>query len=152
LLGGEAAGGRLFALRDLSRRAATTEFDRVIRRGFEFYRGHFFCADGAVRYFHDRTYPIDIHSVAQSIITLVTFKDMDAANLTLAHSVLKWAVTHMWDDRGFFYYRVLRSHTNRIPYMRWSQAWMFLAMVMLQEASRPEGPKEFDTRLAEIAQ
>ena len=77
--------------------------------------------------------------MAQSIITLLTFKDVDSGNLPLAHSVLEWAVTHMWDDRGFFYYRVLRSHTNRISYMRWSQAWMLLAMVMLQEASSSKG-------------
>lgn len=145
-------GYNLCALRDLSSHAATTEFDAVIGRGFEFYRRHFFGADGSVRYFHDRTYPIDIHSVAQSIITLLTFKDLDSENLPLAHSVLQWAVTHMWDDRGFFYYRVLRSHTNRISYMRWSQAWMLLAMVMLQEASSSEGAEGLDARLAKVAQ
>jgi hypothetical protein len=145
-------GYNLCALRDLSSYAATTEFDAAIRCGFEFYRRRFFGADGSVHYFHDRTYPIDIHSVAQGIITLVTFKDVDSGNLPLAHAVLHWAVTHMWDDRGFFYYRVLRSHTNRISYMRWSQAWMLLAMVMLQEASRSEGAKEIDARLAEVAQ
>lgn len=145
-------GYNLCALQDLSSHAATTEFDAVIRRGFEFYRRHFFGTDGSVRYFHDRTYPIDIHSVAQSIITLLMFKDVDSANLPLAHSVLQWAMAHMWDDRGFFYYRVLRSHTNRISYMRWSQAWMFLAMVMLQEASGSKGAAKPDARLAEVAQ
>jgi hypothetical protein len=146
-------GYNLCALRDLSSYAATNEFDAVIRRGFEFYRSRFFGSDGLVRYFHNRTYPIDIHSVAQSIITLLTFQDLDSGNLPLAHSVLHWAVTHMWDDRGFFYYRVLRSHTNRISYMRWSQAWMLLAMVMLQEASgSSDGAKELAARLAEVAQ
>jgi hypothetical protein len=145
-------GYNLCALRNLSSHAATTEFDGVIRRGFEFYRRHFFGADGSVRYFHDRTYPIDIHSVAQSIITLLTFKDVDSGNLPLAHSVFQWAMTHMWDDRGFFYYRVLRSHTNRISYMRWSQAWMLLAMVMLQEASSSKGAGKLDARLSEVAQ
>ena len=145
-------GYNLCALRDLSKHAVTTEFDAVIQRGFEFYRGHFFGADGSARYFHDQTYPIDIHSVAQSIITLLAFKDVDSTNLPLAHSVLQWAMTHMWDDQGFFYYRVLRSHTNRISYMRWSQAWMLLALVMLQEASSSKGAEEPDARLAEIAQ
>lgn len=128
-------GYNLGGLRDLSRYAGTDEFDDVIRGGFEFWRRHFFNADGSVRYFHDLTHPIDIHSVAQSIITLVEFRDLDLGNLSLAHSVLQWAIHHMWDDRGYFYYRVLRSHTNRISYMRWSQAWMLLAIVTLQEAS-----------------
>jgi len=37
----------------------------------------------------------------------------------------------MWDERGFFYYRVLRFCTIRTPYMRWAQAWMLLAMATL---------------------
>ena len=144
-------GYNLCALRGLSSHAATTEFEAVIRRGFEFYRSHFFCADGSVRYFHDRTYPIDIHCVAQSIITLLTFKDVDASNLPLAHSVLEWAVTHMWDDRGFFYYRVLRSHTNRISYMRWSQAWMLLAMAtLLSESEKPAVLSATDNSMAGV--
>jgi len=49
----------------------------------------------------------------------------------LAHSVFQWAMNHMWDERGFFYYRVLRFCTIRIPYMRWAQAWMLLAMSTL---------------------
>jgi hypothetical protein len=144
-------GYNLCALQAISRDAATTEFDTVLRRGFEFYRGHFFREDGSVGYFHDRHYPIDIHCVAQSILTLLTFKEMDPGNLPLAHSVLRWALTHLWDDRGFFYYRVLRSCTNRVSYMRWSQAWMLLAMVMLVDASKGEEIDEFDCRFAGIA-
>jgi hypothetical protein len=103
-----------------------------------------------VGYFHDRTYPIDIHCVAQSVITLLTFKDLADDNLLLAHSVLQWALKNLWDDSGFFYYRVLRSHTNRISYMRWSQAWMLLAMVMFQEASTSRGADRTDFRLARV--
>lgn len=145
-------GYNLCALRELASCAATTEFNDVLRCGFDFYRDHFFCPDGSVKYFHDRTYPIDIHCVAQSIITLLRFRDVDGNNLPLAHSVLQWALTHMWDDRGFFYYRVLRSHTNQISYMRWSQAWMLLAIVTLQEASKFEVAKEFGRRPVEVAQ
>ncbi len=127
-------GYNLCALHAISRYAATTEFDPPLRRGFDFYRSHFFCEDGSVRYFHDRIYPIDIHCVAQSIITLVALKEMDPENLPLARLVLGWALTHLWDDRGFFYHRVLRWYTDRISYMRWSQAWMLLAMAILLES------------------
>jgi len=37
----------------------------------------------------------------------------------------------MWDNHGFFYYRVLRFMTVRTSYMRWSQAWMLLALATL---------------------
>lgn len=124
-------GYNLCSLRSISRDSNTAEFDSCIRKGFHFYRRHFFCEDGAVRYFHDRTYPIDIHCVAQSIITLVELQDLDSSNILLARLVLEWAMNHMWSDRGYFYYRVLRSGTIRTPYMRWSLAWMFLAMSTL---------------------
>jgi hypothetical protein len=144
-------GYNLCALQAISRYAATTEFDAVIKRGFEFYRSHFLQEDGSVRYFHDRRYPVDIHCVAQSIITLLSFREMDSSNLTMAQSILRWALIHMWDDRGFFYYRVLRSWTDRTSYMRWSQAWMLLAMVMLLEASEgQDGLDEVDQRFVGI--
>jgi hypothetical protein len=134
-------GYNLCALQAISRYAATTEFDTVLRRGFEFYRSHFFREDGSVSYFHDRSHPIDIHCMAQSVLTLLTLKELDPGNLPLARSVLRWALTHLWDDRGFFYYRVLRSFTIRTSYMRWSQAWMLLAMVTLLDESRCDDTK-----------
>ena len=124
-------GYNLRALQAMSRYAGISEFESSIRRGFEFYRTHFFREDGVARYFHDRTYPIDIHSVAEGIITLLAFRDLDPKNVALAQSVFQWAMNHMWDDRGFFYYRVLRLATIRTSYMRWSQAWMLLAMSVL---------------------
>ena len=124
-------GYNLSALRSVGRYAGTLEFQPHIRQGFDFYRKHFFREDGAPRYFHDRTYPIDIHSVAQSIITLLEFKDLDGGNVKLALSVFDWAMEQMRDEQGYFYYQVLPFYKNRIPYMRWSQAWMLLALSML---------------------
>jgi hypothetical protein len=132
-------GYNLDALRTIGNALETDEFEGRVRQGFEFYRAHFFREDGAARYFHDRTYPIDIHCVAQSIITLVNFKGLDPGNMQLAHSVLNWAMNHMWDEKGYFYYRVLRTCTIRTSYMRWSQAWMLLAMSTLLSESRAEG-------------
>ena len=132
-------GYNLGALRSIALDTGSTEFDENIRRGFEFYLKHFFREDGAPRYFHNRTYPIDIHCVAQSIVTLMEFKDVASDNISLAQSVLRWALTHMWDERGFFYYRVLQWCTNRIPYMRWSQAWMLLAIAAFLRESAGNG-------------
>jgi hypothetical protein len=124
-------GYNLCALQSISRYAETTEFESCIRRGLEFYRAHFFREDGAPRYFHNRTYPLDIHCAAQSIITLLFLRDLHPANVPLARAVFQWTMNHMWDERGFFYYHVLRFRTIRIPYMRWGQAWMLLAMSTL---------------------
>jgi hypothetical protein len=124
-------GYNLCALQQIDRCLDTDEFEGYIRKGFDFYQGHFFRNDGAVRYFHDRTYPIDTHCVAQSIITLLALRDFGLGNVSLALSVFRWAMNHMWDDRGFFYYRVLRFGTIRTSYMRWSQAWMLLSLATL---------------------
>jgi hypothetical protein len=64
------------------------------------------------------------------------FKDLDAGNARLAEGVFNWAMKHMWDERGFFYYRVLRLCTIRTSYMRWSQAWMLLALSTLLNEAR----------------
>jgi hypothetical protein len=133
-------GYNLGALTSIGRDAGTPEFEASVRRGLAFYRAHFFRADGAPRYFHDRTYPIDIHCVAQSIITLVELEALDPGNVPLAGSVFRWAMRHLWDRRGFFYYRVLRTCTIRTSYMRWSQAWMLLALSTLVDRRPAPSP------------
>jgi hypothetical protein len=126
-------GYNLSALRSIGRDAKTTEFDDSITTGFEFYRNHFIREDGAARYFHNQTYPIDVHCVAQTLLTLIDFQDLNSTNPDVIRSVYTWAMKHMWDERGFFYYRVLRTVTIRTSYMRWSQAWMLLALTVLAE-------------------
>jgi hypothetical protein len=126
-------GYNLCALRSIGQNAKTSEFVFHIRRGFEFYQKHFFTDDNAPKYFHDRSYPIDIHSAAQSIITLLEFSDLDAGAFEQACSVFEWAMEVLWDKRGYFYYRALPLLKNKISYMRWSQAWMLLALSTFHE-------------------
>jgi hypothetical protein len=126
-------GYKLCALRSICQYAETSEFESRICRGFEFYRKQFFRDDGAPKYFHSRTYPIDIHSVAQSIITLLALRDLDESNVKLALSVFEWAMNHMWDKQGYFYYQVLPFYKVKISYIRWSQAWMLLALSTILE-------------------
>ena len=123
-------GFNLGALLAIGRSLATTEFDAALRRGLLFYRSRFFREDGAPRYFADRTYPIDIHCAAQGIITLTEMKHLDPEGLVMAERLVRWTIANMWSDRGFFYYRLLRLATIRTPYMRWSEAWMLLALVV----------------------
>jgi len=44
--------------------------------------------------------------------------------MEMAYKIGRWAITHMQDREGFFYYQKTRFFTNRIPYIRWGQAWM----------------------------
>ncbi|MGA3128578.1 MAG: hypothetical protein ABSD13_17885 [Candidatus Korobacteraceae bacterium] len=125
-------GFNLSSLQSIGESLATTEFDDAIQCGLQFYLSHFFRDDGAVGYFYDRFYPIDTHCIAQSIITLLDLKSLSPDNVVLAWKVFEWAVARMWDDdEGYFYYRILRTVTIRTSYMRWTQAWMLLALSSL---------------------
>lgn len=121
-------GFNLVALKRIGEYAQTAEFDSAISRGFHFYRTHFFREDGAPKYYHDSRYPLDIHGVAQAIITLVEFKHFEEDNIALAHLVLKWSLENMWNGRGYFYFQKHPHYTVRTPFIRWSQAWMLLAL------------------------
>jgi hypothetical protein len=128
-------GFNLCALRDIGRFGHTDEFEPNVIRGLQYYRTNFFEPDGAPRYFPGRRYPIDIHSASQSIITLLALNDLNPDNVNLAQKVLCWTTENMWDERGYFYYQQHRFWKNCIPYMRWGQAWMLLALATFLEAT-----------------
>lgn len=121
-------GYNLTALQAIAASAWTTEFDAAIGKGLAFYMENFFMPDGAPKYYHDALYPIDIHSVAQAVITLVRFGGTKPAAMDQARSVLRWGLRNMRSGRGFFYFQKHRRYTVRTPFMRWSEAWMLLAL------------------------
>jgi hypothetical protein len=126
-------GYNLLALQRIRDYGRTADFDSATRKGFNFYLTHFFNDDGAPRYYHNSTYPLDIHCAAQSIITLVGFRQFSETSLALARQVLGWAMSNMWDSGGFFYFQKHPHYLVRTPFMRWSQAWMLLALATLIE-------------------
>ncbi len=131
-------GYNLLALKRFSEYTGTGEYTENIRKGFNFYIENFFTDSGLPKYYHNSLYPIDIHSVAQSIITLVEFRDMHEDNIDLALSIFAWALKEMKSDEGYFYYQVKRRYKNRIPYARWSQAWMLLSLSVLYPIFSPD--------------
>ena len=126
-------GFNLTALRRVREYAGTSEFDASILRGFAFFKSRFFREDGAPKYFHDTVYPIDIHSAAQSVITLSEFSSSGTDDLALAHKVLAWTLDNLRDPEGFFYYQRRPRSMVRTSFMRWSQAWMLLALATFLE-------------------
>lgn len=112
------------------------QFKTILEKGYWFYRDNFFTPKGVPKYFHDCTYPLDIHCAADAIRTLTAFGDWDPAATELRQRVLEWTIGHMWDARGFFCYRILRPGIRiPTPYMRWSLAWMLLAMAAVDEGA-----------------
>ena len=110
------------------------DFSSALIRGYEFWTERFFLANGWPKYFPGRLYPIDVHSAASAIITLVELRGRLPNTLMLAEQIANWAMQNLRDERGFFYYQQRRFFTVRIPYMRWSEAWMIYALARLREA------------------
>jgi hypothetical protein len=115
----------LQAIRYILRAGLGSQYVTAYRRGVEYYAQTFFLADGTPKYYHDRVYPIDIHAPAQAICFLSgegqNYKD-------LTDRIVAWMLKHLYSDEGFFHFRKGKFLANRIPYMRWSQAWAFRAL------------------------
>ncbi|MBN1186137.1 MAG: delta-aminolevulinic acid dehydratase [Bacteroidales bacterium] len=101
------------------------EYRPQFDKGVRFYAENFFLADGTPKYYHDRVYPIDIHSPAQAI---VFFSGMGKEYDVLTKKILDWMIKNMQGPNGAFYFQKHKYYTNKIPYMRWSQAWAFHAL------------------------
>lgn len=96
--------------------------------GFRFFWSNFFEKTGRPKYYHDRTFPVDIQCASQAIDTLALFADICERSLPLAERVAAWTIQNMQDRRGFFYYRQLPQFTIKTPMLHWGQATMFRAL------------------------
>lgn len=106
--------------------------EAVIQKVFDYYYDHFFMADGTPKYYPNKLYPIDIHTIAESII--ICSKIRDPRGLPLAEKILNVALSNFWDNgKQYFYYQKGRFIMNKIPYIRWAQAWMFYALSVYTE-------------------
>jgi rhamnogalacturonyl hydrolase YesR len=127
--------GGLLSYQDLAPSEMRQEVQEAIARAVTFYRG-LFKEDGRSVYRAPRSYPVEIHNQAQGIITFSELgaRHMDTTFLAMADKIADWTITNMQDGRGFFYYQKWPVITNKIPYMRWGQAWMMLALGNLLSA------------------
>jgi len=105
-------------------------------RGYEFWRERFFLANGWPKYYPDRLYPADAHSAGAAIVTLVELSGRVPGALELAQQITDWTIATLRSPDSYFYYQRRRFGTVRIPYMRWSEAWMAYALARLAQEKR----------------
>jgi hypothetical protein len=118
-------GFNLQAIRYFLELGEAKQYENSYKRGVKFYAGNFFLSDGTPKYYHNRVYPIDIHAPAEAI---VFFSSEGEQYCELTDRVLNWTLVNMYNPKGYFYFRKGRRFTNKIPYIRWGQAWMFHAL------------------------
>lgn len=127
----------LLALDECQRWLHLNAHDKALERGLAFYLDRLFRADGLPRPDTRGDDPIDIHGVALALITLSRFAGRDYRCKERLDKIVEWSIAQMQDHRGFFYYQKRPRGMVRIPYMRWSQAWMFYALSLLVAPEEP---------------
>lgn len=111
---------------------ADEKYKRALLAGAEFYRTQF-TEEGACYWRFPRKWPVDIHNQAQGIITFAKLEEFLPGSRMTAQRIARWTLDHLWDKKsGRFYYQKWPLFTNKIPYLRWSQAWCLLALSQLQ--------------------
>lgn len=108
-----------------------TDITETVKKGLSFYRNNQFLETGRALWRIPDKWPVDIHNQSQGIITFSRLKKYGFEYLGFSRKIANWTVNNMQSDKGYFYYRKNPFFTNRIPYMRWSQAWMMLALAEL---------------------
>lgn len=130
-------GYNLECLRTYSR-IGSENIEASINRGLEYYLNNLF--EGSLaKYYNNKIYPIDLNAVSQLIITL---KSMDklSEHKSKIESMLAWVFRNMWNKNGYFYYQKNYLYTNKIPYIRWTQIWMYYALTLyFNHLKRPDG-------------
>lgn len=121
-------GYNLEALKEIQAVSACEYVQRSIEKGIAFYRANFFMPDGTVKYYHDSPWPLDTHSVAQALLTLIKVGGTADDFLMIKKVINKSIETLYLHDKGRFIYQAGRIVRNKINYLRWTQAWAFYAL------------------------
>lgn len=106
-------------------------YNENLEKGAEYYRKNLFVKETVPKITHRFIYPIDIHNVAQGIITFSILQKMKPQYGKIAERIAKWTIVNMQDEDGYFYYRIYHYRVDKMAYVRWGQAWMLRALSYL---------------------
>lgn len=127
-------GYNLEALDLLQRALQFREFDDAIKRGLTYYKTSLIEEDGTAKYYHDNRYPLDMHSVSQALITLLKVGG-GREDFLLAGKIAQRAIDTLYiPEKHRFVYQKNKFYTNRINYMRWTQAWVYYSFALLNNS------------------
>ena len=124
-------GYNLEALKMISDVFGIDDFDTAIEDGFRYYKQTFLTPDGSVKYYDNSLYPIDMHSIAQAIITLLKVGGTEE-DMARAEKIARWGIDEMYlPAKKRFRYQKHRFYSNNIDYTRWTQAWSYYSLSLL---------------------
>lgn len=127
-----------FEMRMLKRLWRTTEDQRygdALERYYRFYLKNLIIQkNGEVipKYSPDQVYPVNIHCCAEAILCNTALSDEFEQPFKLLPGLCRWTLNKMQTKAGWFRYMILNTplgeYSVDIPYVRWGQAWMLLAL------------------------
>jgi uncharacterized protein YyaL (SSP411 family) len=124
-------GFNLVALQNWTDCTGDHTWTEQLKAAYDRFLDTFWLDNGCPKYYHNSLYPIDIHCSAQGIVTCLKLEQFNPDSIKMAQKIANWAIDNMQDETGYFYYQKTRFYTNKIPYIRWAQAWMFYALSLL---------------------
>jgi len=116
-------GYNLWALKEIGKLIDFNGLNERTEKGLNYYIKNLFDKKYIPKYYHNKKYPLDIHSFAVSIIVFLKYGKLKEAN-----QILKQAFDFLYSGKGYFYYRQYPFFINKMDYLRWSNAWMFYAL------------------------
>jgi len=108
------------------------DIEKSFLKGLQYYDNNLFTSDLVPKYTNEKLYPIDIQSLAQSIITYAVVSGKFHEYNDKALKIMTWTVENMYDSDGYFYYRIYKNgNIDKTPYIRWAESWMLRALSLI---------------------
>lgn len=111
------------------------DFKAATERYYQFYLKNLIARRGesvAPKMTPKSFYPVNVHSCAEALLLNATLAPEFAEARALVRPLLRWIVSQMQQQDGSFLYMITRillwERRSTIPYLRWGQAWMMLAL------------------------
>lgn len=125
-------GYNLDALKRYKAFTGDRSFSDCLVRGYGYFIKNFFEPSGRVKYYFDRTRPIDIQCASQAIDTLLHFYSDYPDSLSIAKKTARWYIKNMQGRDGHLYFRrYALGFSNKAPMIHWGQATMYKSLAGL---------------------
>jgi len=108
---------------------------------FKFYITKMFNDKGIPKLTKDSYYPINIHSIAESILCLSTLNEYYEGLNPKIEKIIEFTIKEMKFKKGQYSYLIKKlpligEYKLKIPMYRWGQAWLLLAYVAYMEEEK----------------
>lgn len=128
-------GFNIEALKIICEETADAELARACDAGYKFYIQCCFDAAATAKYYAHETYPVDTHSVAQAIVTIIKI-DCSLSGLAACRRILDRGMELLYRPSvGLFAYQRGRYVRNNVSYSRWTQAWAYYSLALFNRHS-----------------